>query len=372
MAKSIIQYRPQVLAQPAYENLPGMSTFLYFGKYFTSGIVPMDRTGTIQTPITMKNIFPIPELRPMKKSFEDLCDEQAQRILRQLDALDTTLRIFWSGGIDSTLMLISLLKHASEAQKKRFIVLMTEDSIAEYPRFYEEYIHGKLQTDSASLFPYMLGGPSIMVSGEQNDQLFGADMVSRLILRFGASVIHEPYRRENLFTLFNEMADNPTVTNRFLDLFERVKARAPIPIRTHFDYFWWINFSLKWQNAFMRILTCTPARRAASVTPEYIKERYVSFFGTDDFQLWSMNNLDKRIKDEWRTYKWVCKDIIYDYTKDAEYRANKTKHGSLRHVLVQQDSFNFIDEDFKFYHQLDSSEFYVPDNDFVLSKEVSS
>ena len=38
-----------------------------------------------------------------------------------------------------------------------------------------------------------------------------------------------------------------------------------------------------------------------------------------------MNNPDKKMKDTWNTYKWVCKDIIYEYDKNVEYRDTKNK-----------------------------------------------
>ena len=78
-----------------------------------------------------------------------------------------------------------------------------------------------------------------------------------------------------------------------------------------------------------------------------------------------MSNLDKRIKDTWKTYKWVCKDIIYDYTKDADYRDNKTKRASLAPLLQQQNSYHFIDESMRFWSELDPQEYYNPDNDFI-------
>jgi hypothetical protein len=60
----------------------------------------------------------------------------------------------------------------------------------------------------------------------------------------------------------------------------------------------------------------------------------------------------------------VCKDIIYDFTKDADYRDNKIKRGSLHSLLVQQKAYSFIDDTFTFYDELDFDEYYDPDNDF--------
>lgn len=205
----------------------------------------------------------------------------------------------------------------------------------------------------------------MLVDGEHNDQLFGSDIVAKLIQQFGSSVLHQPYNRDIVFKFFNSSINNESETNFYLDLFERLKNAAPINIATNYDYFWWINFSLKWQTVFMRKLPFVAPRNTHNITLDYINNRYVRFYNTEDFQLWSMNNPDKKIKDTWNTYKWLCKDIIYEYTKDAEYRDNKIKRGSLHSLLLQQMSYSFIDESMNFYRELDPKEYYNPKNDFT-------
>lgn len=365
MSINIIQYNTLVLTRPPYVDLPGVEAFRSMSKMFSIGLAPTDRTGTINWPIKTKLIFPIPQMRPMKKTFEQLCDERGIELLKRSDELDCDIYVFWSGGIDSTLVLVSLIKNATPEQQKRIVVLLTEESIQEYPKFFEEYIRGKLRAESTMNFPYLLGTPAIVTNGEQNDQLFGFDCVGRIMTRFGASIAHQPRQRDTFFTYFSEVTGDAQVTNHFLDLFERTIEKSPVPIETHLDYLWWINFTQKWQNTFLRTLTCVAPRNVHKITPEYVKTYYASFYGTEEFQLWSLNNQDKRMKDEWKTYKWVCKDAIYTYTKDSEYRDNKTKRGSLHNVIQQQSTYDFIDESYKYHNNLDPRECYNANNDFI-------
>jgi hypothetical protein len=102
------------------------------------------------------------------------------------------------------------------------------------------------------------------------------------------------------------------------------------------------------------------SKNALSV--EHVKTYYHPFFVATDFQLWSMNNTDKRIKDHWRTYKWPAKQVIYEFTRDADYRDNKIKLGSLRSLLLKNKYHNFIDEDFAFRETMD---WYEPQNDLA-------
>ena len=273
-----------------------------------------------------------------------------------------------SGGVDSTLALVSLLKNATPEQKKNVVVLMSEESITEYPGFYRDHIHGKLRAESSGGFPLLLGGNHLIVNGEHNDQLFGSDIVAKFIGMFGTSAMHQSYSRDTLSAFYNSFLNDEGTTHFYMDLFERVKAAAPVPISTNYLFFWWINFALKWQTVSIRTLTFASARNVEKITLEYTANNYAPFYRTDEFQLWSMNNLDKRIKGTWKSYKWIVKDFIYEYTKDAEYRDNKIKHASRYFLLLYQRPYTQITEDmgaegFKRDHSL--AAYHDPVNDFI-------
>jgi hypothetical protein len=361
----LLQYNPNVVTHESNFHLPGIEKFSKFFKIYNPTVVVLDRSNTIRIPVYTTLLFPLPVLRPISKSFEEICNDRAIELLTRADSLGVTVYVFYSGGIDSTLLLISLLKQATPVQKANIVVLLSEDSIRENPNFYREFIHGKLRVDSVNQYPYLLGSNALFVGGEHNDQLFGSDMMGKLITRFDPSVIQKRYDRDLFFTFFNGNLDDSVATHFYLDMFERLKAAAPVNIVTNHDYLWWINFSLKWQSVFMRMLTCVAPRNATRIDLAYLGTRYNHFYGTEDFQLWSMNNMDKKIKNSWNTYKWVCKDIIYDYTKDADYRDNKIKVGSLSSVIRQQIQYNFIDDSMTFSREMSPQEYYNPNNDFA-------
>lgn len=363
--KRLLYYNPNIIAKQNDPALPGVDMFINFFRIYNPSVVFVDRTETIAIPIHVKSLFPIPAFRASNKSFEEICNERAIELLRRADEMGVTLYVFFSGGIDSTLVLVSLLKNATEAQKKNIVVLLSEDSITENPNFYRDHIYGKLRVESSGMFSSLIGGKHLLVSGELNDQLFGSDMVGKFIFRFDSGEIHKPYSRAKFEIFFQEKLNDQKATTFYLDLFERLKVASPVPIETNHDYLWWINFSLKWQAVFMRMLAYASARSVANITPDYFNTLYVPFYCTDDFQIWSLNNRDKRIKDTWASYKWVCKDIIYDFTKDADYRDNKIKRGSLYHLIVQRPAHNFIDEYAKFYQDMRPEDYYNPGNDFT-------
>jgi hypothetical protein len=343
------------LTLPAQKPRPLALLNAHFRIY--PGASPCDRTGTISYPTCIKSVFSLPQFKPCRATYAELCAKRADDLLRMAATLDVPIYVAWSGGVDSTCLLISLLENGNE--RERIIVLGDENSIREYPLFYQKVIRERLKTAHASHFGDILGTPSLFVSGECNDQLFGSDIIGEAISYFGIKAVLGRMQRELLTSLFELKLNGDRDTALFFSgLYGRFRETAPIALKTNFDLLWWINFAVKWQTVQMRALIFAKK----SLTPDYIKAFYHPFYNTHDFQLWSMNNPDQRIKDSWASYKWPAKEIIFGYTKDAEYRDRKKKFGSLQHLLRAKPRHNFLDEHFAFHEQL---EWYRPHNDFA-------
>ena len=67
-------------------------------------------------------------------------------------------------------------------------------------------------------------------------------------------------------------------------------------------------------------------------------ENIIHFFQSTEFQNWSISNHDKKIHQEWKSYKYVAKQYIYDFHKDYQYYINKEKEPSLKEVIVNKNS----------------------------------
>jgi hypothetical protein len=56
-------------------------------------------------------------------------------------AAGLVVEVYWSGGIDSTALLVALLRTATPAQRAGgLLIRLDDDSIVEYPLFYKEHI----------------------------------------------------------------------------------------------------------------------------------------------------------------------------------------------------------------------------------------
>jgi hypothetical protein len=355
-----------VFGESSVRARPGIARFSHIFTLYGNWVIPVDRTGTINTPIRDVSLFPVPEYRMFSKSYEDICNDRAREILGNAEKLGARIHVLYSGGIDSTCVLVSLLKQATAQQRKNIVVLLSHESIFENPRFYEEHIRGKLRVESSITFANLLGGADILLSGEHNDMVMGSDKVGEMMARYGPAAIQQPYSRDLMTDFFGAFLNGDTEAASFyVDLFERIRDVAPVPIDTNFAFLWWVNFAIKWQACYAYIAMLTPLKNAHRVTKDYLDTRFISFFNTDEFQLWSMNNLDKRIKDTWASYKWIAKQVIYDYTKDAEYRDNKLKKGSLTPLTNRLYASNFLDENLHFSNDLAPETYLETKNDFV-------
>ena len=77
-------------------------------------------------------------------------------------------------------------------------------------------------------------------------------------------------------------------------------------------------------------------------------KNFIHFFSAKDFQKWSISNHEFKIKETWKSYKYVAKECIYDFHKDEDYLLNKEKEQSLKDAIISAPSLlRFIKRPFK-------------------------
>lgn len=341
---------------------------LYNNKIIVAGVSLVDRTQKIEFPYGFKlyDSFEMPtDLSNFNLTYDQICDKRAGELLRHSDTTGLPIYLLWSGGIDSTTALVAFLKQREHSKlSNQLIILLNPDSIDENPNFYYNFIRGKFKIESSEHISYIFDGRGIIVGGEHNDQIFGSDIVGRLLNSFPMDIIKQDYRN-GIFKEFlkqHGMSDN--AANYWFDLLVWHAEQAPCEIKSTFDLIWWLNFSFKWQNVWFRMLLRIDNRFHKNLNPTWIDKHYQHFFTSLDFQKWSMLNSDKKIKDTWASYKFTAKDYIYEYTKDAFYRDNKDKRGSLFRLFIHKNTPIAIDSNWNFLYSVDKEQFYQPVNSF--------
>jgi hypothetical protein len=304
---------------------------IYLKSCLFFGATLIDRTQSLDTGIDFSILDKVPHKLISNKSFDQICNERANEIINSTNG---KIKILWSGGIDSTVALISLINKLTIIDKiDRLDILLSNESIIEYPTFFEDVIKGKLKYEliKTTIFDHIQSKETI-ITGEHGDQLFGSDKLKYPIMTGDA---FRPYEDILEFIISRKLGTDK-FTNHIIDFIEPVIKQSPITIVTLYDYLWWLNFSLKWQTVSMRLIYGLERTHADLETNVF------HFFKSNDFQIWSLLNHSSKIKSEWNSYKFIAKEFIYEFHKDDFYLRNKEKEQSLKEVLVSQTDFSIF------------------------------
>ena len=309
----------------------------------------VDRTGTITWPIrsSLLESHRLPDFDLPTLKFSE-CGR-----VRACQLLDSGRRIYlmWSGGIDSTAMLVNFL--CLGRSLAQVTVAMNEDSIREYPKFYQQHVRENfdlMSTEELMLRATVSGLDGVMLSAEHADQLFGSPLANTIHQRFGADYLLQPATQHNIVTMMAGFGMHQQAAQCIHDLYHQTYAKSPRPIATTWDWLWWHGFNFKWQQIGQKLRT----RLLTNVD-------LVTFYSSDDFQRWSAHQQPDLKNIE--SLKNTAKQVILDHTQDQEYFDQKIKHASSTLYYAKPNSAAITDQDqkisFDHFHVMDH---YDPDN----------
>lgn len=297
-------------------------------------------------------------------TYENICNARVHQLIAHQDKTQQPMVILYSGGIDSTLIMVSLLKNVNKSElKDRFKILLNFHSIRENSNFYRKHICKKFRFETTENFVNYFDHKHIMVDGEHNDQLFGSDVCKLYYQTTSFEELLAPYSKDRLLHFFLKMKFRPAAASLWSELLDDHVKSAPCEIRRMFDFFWWLNFIFKWQSVYYRILLRTNFDEI-TMNKNFLKNNFFHFYNTPEFQHWSMVNPDKKIGKSWYSYKVEAKKVILDYDENQDYFDNKMKIGSLGNVFISRRTAQGLTTDFKFLDRVAPRDFYVKDNDF--------
>eukprot|EP00913_Durusdinium_trenchii_P030167 g28266.t1 len=272
------------------------------------------------------------------KDLATIMDQRAESLLSLAAASNCKVEVLWSGGIDSTSLLIAFLRalqphwRPGEGEGRcrgtldpqgsdRMIVRCSADSIAEYPWFHEQVLL-KLQgagaidleplADSEEFPSFFDGGRTppprrarpravsfsagpvqevtalwegpasrLTVTGECGDQIFGSQLLEAAFVKSELHAIYEqgldaPWQETLLPCLLEMGVVRPDQKERWLAWFLPFVDRCPVKISTTFDLLWWLNLACKWQTVCLRLFQRRPSLSWADL------KRIVHFFQTEE------------------------------------------------------------------------------------------
>jgi hypothetical protein len=261
------------------------------------------------------------------------------------------LYVLWSGGIDSTAILVAFLQTGRPLDN--VTVILNYSSITEYKLFYEQHIKARfkiLVTEEAMLLMSFNKLDGIVISGDQGDQLVGSPLSTFILQRMPAGSLGAKFNYMNFSALCNAKGLTEQSTKCWYELYSSTFDKAPRKIETMFDLAWWHEFNFKWQ-------------KAASVMYLRIHKdiKWKTFYSGLAFQYWSIH-----YKPELTNIKAEVKDFVYNFTGDKNYQINKIKHPSST-LYYAVPAGAAVNENFETIQQKDFSldNFYNPENSIV-------
>ena len=245
-------------------------------------------------------------------------------------AMDRPVRMWWSGGIDSTAALVALLR--TKKPEHELIVYCGPPCKKENPYFWSllekmddiTFQFNNMETIFA-FSPNFTDG-SINITGEPGDPTWGSFVIQKHIHetdKHWSDVFDYDDTRNWKYPMYKFRNAENKVQNQFMEFCEYFNSKSPIEIRNPFDFIWWIAFATKWQwNEQSWFIS------ALKNPSNY--QNIIGFYNSPEIQKWSIHNHDLKHKGNWKSYKGPAKDFIYAYDGNEDYRDNKIKEASFK------------------------------------------
>jgi len=284
-------------------------------------------------------ILPAPALLD-NRSLEDVVDRRAIELV----ALDKPLNLFWSGGIDSTLMTAAILP-----KTKNVTVYHTCESIKENPYFIDYINKFNIKTVIWSdAWVNKFNHDDVIVTGTSADEITGS--LDKSFWDACNDKLTDPW--QDFFT-----------QHGYTDLIPRCEqlfAQSPTDITTLFDARWWFYFYIR--HTYF-------ARRDWDLNLHNDFGNVVSFFDCAEFDSWSLHNKSELIGTKYSDYKRIFKEATKVYWINQDYVDNKEKTNSHmmsswldRRVIWDNHQYLFI------YKHEDGYRKFVPEQYPYISK----
>jgi hypothetical protein len=260
----------------------------------------------------------------------------------ELHQLNSKIYLMWSGGIDSTGVLVSILKNWPKQDLERVTILLSRESIQEAGGLYSKLVFPNFKTLNSMVVDLeKLATDGYIVTGEPADQLFGFGQITRMLIKYGEDVILGDWKKyAGLY--FASEKDKAVPPNYILENYIPLVDECPWKIKSYFEFLWWMNFSFKYQYTLTRFLSYGEWR-----DPKFFYSKLIHFYDTNEFNYWSINNVQKYLLD--KDNKKVPKNYIIEVTKIDAYR-KKSKKASLQNTWIGKkvniainDNWEFVD-----------------------------
>jgi hypothetical protein len=304
--------------------------------------------------------------------FEEVCNKTALTYKARINQGEK-FAIMYSGGIDSTVIMVALLKNLSSEELKSIAVCTSITGIIENYSFFNKYIRDKFTLlDSLKLkYDDIINLGYTPVTADDGDCIFGTIFginlyyswekftknmsaeskarIGNLIHRHSDPSVHYSEFKDLLIAYFalptNPIWPQVPPKEPFPDfgrlLYEKYNRNAQtttVPVNSLHDFFWWLIFNVKMLNCGIRGALYFNDSIDANTAIHKIENWYLDPL----YQRWSMsnNNNGQKILGGAATYKQAARKYIYSLDNNDWYKTFKLKLESMALPVIRQDVSN--------------------------------
>lgn len=286
----------------------------------------VSRVHDLNTPWSLAGtVCPIPKLEGGIDRFDLAIETVADRFVSDVLRQNRQVYLCYSGGIDSTSILVSLLRTAPTEFLQRLVVLYNENSIKENAYFWHRFIQNQLTTQHMDTFHVTEQNYRniVVLDGEAGNQCTGWRPINTLTYYREFDFLDQPWSTvKNLISVF------PGGNQFHIDLVKQSIPYAPVPIHTVYDFIWWANFNYKFDEVLLRKMLVFTASLNASQSQEFFQQGMFRFYAQPELQKWSMLSKDQRREKTRTVGKYFSKRYIYEFDRNDLWWANKREEGS--------------------------------------------
>lgn len=320
----------------------------------------VDRTGSIESPIKFDTSnFIMPTLEESNITLEQCIFNRCDDIFSKTNQ---KIIFMYSGGKDSTCALVGFIKRFGVKEcQERIIICANEDSIQCNPKFYQDYIN-KFEIINSNNSNITLAQDqykdNLIVNGDPAN-IFDGGLLLAHIIRLGINIQDKNWK--DIIKKYHSILffDYPELNcySYLIDAIEISAANRQFKIQNIFDFVWWYKHNFHWIVECLNMLkNFSPMLDKFNYGKQYWHNKFIPFFDTNDFVLWSFNNRENDIKrkindNSSESYKLPFKQFIGDIITDKKFLIESDNVYFSDNLDKSVKQFFILDENYKPYYK---------------------
>jgi hypothetical protein len=289
-------------------------------------------------------------------TWEDVTDARTKDIQHLINN-NKKIYVQWSGGIDSTCIVVALLKNLNRQSLDQITICLTYDSVMEYPSFYKDHLLPNFKIQDINEHPLELHKlqDGILIDGHGADTLsmsMSPSLDVNMAVRQG-DLLNQSWRTkpDALIDYLAKVTNSRDFAIWYYDRISESVQSVDLEIETYFDFMWWAGFNYDWISQlfsqwFHKLRYCNKDF-------QQFRKKYFPWYSNADYQLWSLKNIGVGAKhnNTLRSFKKDAKKYCYDYTNDVwnyRYQIKISSRGRPGYIKTGQpfavtDDFRVLD-----------------------------